>query len=287
MNFQDIINKLNEYWIKEGCIMVQPYDIEKGAGTFNPATFFGVLGTNKWACCYVEPSRRPSDARFASNPNRLGKYYQYQVIIKPPPKDIQKIYLKSLEVIGIKIFEHDIKWVEDDWESPTLGASGVGWEVWLDGMEITQFTYFQQMASYELFPITVEITYGLERLAMFSQKKENVFDIKWNDKITYGDIHLEMERQFSIYNFELSDVEKLKEDFNYLEKEVNRLIKENLYYPSYDMVMKASHNFNLLMARGVLSPTERANYVKRVRDMAKLCAKAYLEDKGYVKRENL
>jgi glycyl-tRNA synthetase alpha chain len=287
MNFQDIINKLNEYWIKEGCIMVQPYDIEKGAGTFNPATFFGVLGTNKWACCYVEPSRRPSDARFASNPNRLGKYYQYQVIIKPPPKDIQKIYLKSLEVIGIKIFEHDIKWVEDDWESPTLGASGVGWEVWLDGMEITQFTYFQQMASYELFPVTVEITYGLERLAMFSQKKENVFDIKWNDKITYGDIHLEMERQFSIYNFELSDVEKLKEDFNYLEKEVNRLIKENLYYPSYDMVMKASHNFNLLMARGVLSPTERANYVKRVRDMAKLCAKAYLEDKGYVKRENL
>jgi len=287
MNFQDIINKLNEYWIKEGCIMVQPYDIEKGAGTFNPATFFGVLGTNKWACCYVEPSRRPSDARFASNPNRLGKYYQYQVIVKPPPKDIQKIYLKSLEVIGIKIFEHDIKWVEDDWESPTLGASGVGWEVWLDGMEITQFTYFQQMASYELFPITVEITYGLERLAMFSQKKENVFDIKWNDKITYGDIHLEMERQFSLYNFELSDVEKLKEDFNYLEKEVNRLIKENLYYPSYDMVMKASHNFNLLMARGVLSPTERANYVKRVRDMAKLCAKAYLEDKGYVKRENL
>jgi glycyl-tRNA synthetase alpha chain len=287
MNFQDIINKLNEYWIKEGCIMVQPYDIEKGAGTFNPATFFGVLGTNKWACCYVEPSRRPSDARFASNPNRLGKYYQYQVIIKPPPKDIQKIYLKSLEVIGIKIFEHDIKWVEDDWESPTLGASGVGWEVWLDGMEITQFTYFQQMASYELFPITVEITYGLERLAMFSQKKENVFDIKWNDKIKYGDIHLDMEKQFSIYNFEISDVDRLKNDFEYLEKEVKRLIERNLYYPAYDMVMKASHNFNLLMARGVLSPTERANYVKRVRDMARLCAKAYLQDKGFINKEQI
>jgi glycyl-tRNA synthetase alpha chain len=287
MNFQDIINKLNEYWIKEGCIMVQPYDIEKGAGTFNPATFFGVLGTNKWACCYVEPSRRPSDARFASNPNRLGKYYQYQVIIKPPPKDIQKIYLKSLEVIGIKIFEHDIKWVEDDWESPTLGASGVGWEVWLDGMEITQFTYFQQMASYELFPITVEITYGLERLAMFSQKKENVFDIKWNDKIKYGDIHLDMEKQFSIYNFEISDVDRLKNDFEYLEKEVKRLIERNLYYPAYDMVMKASHNFNLLMARGVLSPTERANYVKRVRDMARLCAKAYLQDKAFINKEQI
>jgi glycyl-tRNA synthetase alpha chain len=287
MNFQDIINKLNEYWIKEGCIMVQPYDIEKGAGTFNPATFFGVLGTNKWACCYVEPSRRPSDARFALNPNRLGKYYQYQVIIKPPPKEIQKIYLKSLEVIGIKIFEHDIKWVEDDWESPTLGASGVGWEVWLDGMEITQFTYFQQMASYELFPITVEITYGLERLAMFSQKKENVFDIKWNDKIKYGDIHLDMEKQFSIYNFEISDVDRLKNDFEYLEKEVKRLIERNLYYPAYDMVMKASHNFNLLMARGVLSPTERANYVKRVRDMARLCAKAYLQDKAFINKEQI
>jgi len=287
MNFQDIINKLNEYWIKEGCIMVQPYDIEKGAGTFNPATFFGVLGTNKWACCYVEPSRRPSDARFASNPNRLGKYYQYQVIIKPPPKEIQKIYLKSLEVIGIKIFEHDIKWVEDDWESPTLGASGVGWEVWLDGMEITQFTYFQQMASYELFPITVEITYGLERLAMFSQKKENVFDIKWNDKIKYGDIHLDMEKQFSIYNFEISDVDRLKNDFEYLEKEVKRLIERNLYYPAYDMVMKASHSFNLLMARGVLSPTERANYVKRVRDMARLCAKAYLQDKAFINKEQI
>jgi glycyl-tRNA synthetase alpha chain len=287
MNFQDIINKLNEYWIKEGCIMVQPYDIEKGAGTFNPATFFGVLGTNKWACCYVEPSRRPSDARFASNPNRLGKYYQYQVIIKPPPKDIQKIYLKSLEVIGIKIFEHDIKWVEDDWESPTLGASGVGWEVWLDGMEITQFTYFQQMASYELFPITVEITYGIERLAMFSQKKENVFDIKWNDKIKYGDIHLDMEKQFSIYNFEISDVDRLKNDFEYLEKEVKRLIERNLYYPAYDMVMKASHNFNLLMARGVLSPTERANYVKRVRDIARLCAKAYLQDKAFINKEQI
>ena len=287
MNFEDIINALHNYWIKQGCIMLQPYDIEKGAGTFNPATFFGVLGTQPWACCYVEPSRRPSDARFASNPNRLGKYYQYQVIIKPPPNDIQKIYLNSLEAIGIKISEHDIKFVEDDWESPTLGANGVGWEVWLDGMEITQFTYFQQMASYELFPITVEITYGLERLAMFSQKKENVFDIRWNNKVSYGDVHLEMEKQFSIYSFELSDIDKMKDDFNYYENEVKRLIDKNLYYPAYDMVMKASHNFNLLMARGILSPLERANYVKRVRNIARLCAKAYLESKGYLKKEHV
>jgi len=277
MNFQDIINKLDDYWIKQGCLMVQPYDIEKGAGTFNPATFFGVLTEKKWAVCHVEPSRRPGDARFGLNPNRLGKYYQYQVIIKPPHKDIQKIYLNSLQSIGINISEHDVKWVEDDWESPTLGANGVGWEVWLDGMEITQFTYFQQMASFQLFPISVEITYGLERLAMFSQKKNSVFDIKWNDKINYGDVHREMEKQFSSYNFEFSDIDKLKADFDYYESQVNFLIEKNLYYPAYDMVMKASHNFNLLMARGVMSVSERANIIKRIRNMARLCAKTYIE----------
>ncbi len=277
MHFQDLINKLNEYWIKQGCVMVQPYDIEKGAGTFNPATFFGVLTSKPWAACYVEPSRRPGDARFGANPNRLGKYYQYQVIIKPPHKDIQKIYLNSLTAIGINLTEHDIKWVEDDWESPTLGANGIGWEVWLDGMEITQFTYFQQMASYQLFPITVEITYGLERLCMFSQKKNNVFDIKWNEKITYGDVHSEMEKQFSAYSFEFSDIQRIRNEFDYYESQVAFLIDKSLYYPAYDMVMKASHSFNLLMARGTLSVAERANLIKRIRDMARLCAKLYIE----------
>lgn len=277
MNFQDIINRLNDFWIKQGCVMMQPYDIEKGAGTFNPATFFGVLTSKPWSCCYVEPSRRPGDGRFAQNPNRLGKYYQYQVIIKPPKENIQQIYLQSLESIGIKISEHDIKWVEDDWESPTLGASGIGWEVWLDGMEITQFTYFQQMASIDLFPISVEITYGLERICMFRQDKDNVFDIKWSNNVTYGDIHLEMERQFSLYNFELSDIKRLQEDFSYYEEQVSFLIDKGLYYPAYDMVMKASHSFNLLMARGILSVQERANLIRRIRNMARLCAKAYID----------
>lgn len=277
MYFQDLINKLNDFWIKQGCIMVQPYDIEKGAGTFNPETFFRVLTKKPWACCYVEPSRRPTDARFASNPNRLGKYYQYQVIIKPPPKNIQQLYLESIKDIGIKISEHDVKWIEDDWESPTLGASGIGWEVWLNGMEITQFTYFQQMASFNLLPITVEITYGIERLCMFSQKKNNVFDIRWNNKITYGDVHREMEKQFSIYCFEQSNVEKLRNEFDYYEKEVLRLCELGLFYPAYDMVMKASHSFNMLMARGVLTVYERANLIKRIRDMAKLCASKYIE----------
>jgi glycyl-tRNA synthetase alpha chain len=277
MYFQNLINSLNDYWIKQGCIMVQPYDLEKGAGTFNPATFFGVLTTKPTAVCYVEPSRRPADARFASNPNRLGKYYQYQVVIKPPHKDIQKVYLKSLEAIGIKISEHDIKWIEDDWESPTLGANGIGWEIWLDGMEITQFTYFEKMASFDLFPVTVEITYGLERLCMFSQKKDNIFDIMWNEKITYGEVHKEMEKQFSVYSFEKSDVDRLRQDFDYYEKEVLRLTKDSLFYPAYDMVMKASHSFNLLMARGTISVAERANLIKRIRDMARLCADEYVK----------
>lgn len=277
MFFQDIILKLDQFWIKNGCMLVQPYDVEKGAGTFNPETFFGVLTQKEKKVCYVEPSRRPADARYGENPNRLGKYYQYQVIMKPPPKNIQQIYLNSLNAIGIKASEHDIKWVEDDWESPTLGASGVGWEIWLDGMEITQFTYFQQMASYQLFPVTVEITYGLERLAMFNQKKDNVFDIKWNTKNTYGDVHKEMEKQFSIYSFEYADVKKLREDLDYCESQVKFLVEKNLYYPAYDMVLKASHSFNLLMARGVISVNERARIIKKIRDMARMCAKCYIE----------
>jgi len=277
MNFQDIILKLDHYWSKQGCLIVQPYDIEKGAGTFNPATFFGVLTEKPVMVCYVEPSRRPADGRYGENPNRLGKYYQYQVIIKPPFKNIQQIYLNSIKAIGIDYSEHDIRWIEDDWESPTLGASGIGWEVWLDGMEITQFTYFQQMASYPLFPISVEITYGLERLAMFSQKKKSVFDIKWNDKVSYGDMTREQERQFSYFNFQIADIENLRNSFNFYEKQIKEMLEKGFYYPAYDMVMKASHSFNLLDARGAISVSERANLIKRIRNMARGCAKAYIE----------
>jgi glycyl-tRNA synthetase alpha chain len=278
MNFQDIILKLDQYWAKNSCLIIQPYDMEKGAGTFNPATFFGALTEKPNKVAYVEPCRRPADGRYGDNPNRLSKYYQYQVIIKPPMKDIQKVYLNSLKAIGIDYRENDIRWIEDDWESPTLGANGIGWEVWLNGMEVTQFTYFQQMASYELFPITVEITYGLERLAMFSQKKKNVFEIKWNDEVLYGDLAREQEKQFSHYNFEEADIPKLKEDFNYYESQVVALNEKKLFYPAYDMVLKASHNFNLLDARGAISVSERANLIKKIRDMAKLCAKSYVEN---------
>ncbi|MEW5951181.1 MAG: glycine--tRNA ligase subunit alpha [Elusimicrobiota bacterium] len=278
MNFQDIILKLDAYWAKKGCAVIQPYDMEKGAGTFNTATFFGSLTSRETMVCYAEPCRRPADGRYGENPNRLGKYYQYQVIIKPPFKDIQKIYLESLKAIGIDYSCHDVRWIEDDWESPTLGASGIGWEVWLDGMEVTQFTYFQQMASYELYPITAEITYGLERLAMFSQKKKNVFEIKWNEKLTYGDLFKQSEKQFSAFNFEEADTQKLRSDFDFYEKETQKLCSKGLYYPAYDFVIKSSHAFNLLDARGAISVSERANLIKRVRGMARLCAKAYVED---------
>lgn len=278
MNLQDIILKFDQYWARQGCVIVQPYDIEKGAGTFNPATFFWVLTKKPVKTAYVEPSRRPADGRYAQNPNRLGKYYQYQVIIKPPFHDIQKKYLNSLKGIGINYEEHDVRWIEDDWESPTLGASGIGWEVWLDGMEITQFTYFQQMASFELNPISVEITYGLERLAMFSQKKKNVFDIMWNDKVTYGEVHKKQEEQFSQYNFEEADVSVLRKNFEEWEKQVVCLVEKNLYFPAYDMVMKCSHTFNLLDARGAVSVSDRVELIKRVRDIARLCASAYIKD---------
>ncbi|MBD3272632.1 MAG: glycine--tRNA ligase subunit alpha [Elusimicrobia bacterium] len=275
MNFQDIIVQLERFWSKRGCVIMQPYDIEKGAGTFNPATFLRCLGPEPWAAAYVEPSRRPTDGRYGENPNRLQHYYQYQVVIKPAPSDIQRIYLDSLKTLGLNAKEHDIRFVEDDWESPTLGASGLGWEVWLDGMEITQFTYFQQIGGIALNPITVELTYGLERLAMYSQKKDSVYDLMWNDTITYGKVHLEDERQFSRYNFQEADIAMLHNLFNQYEHEALALLEKELVLPAYDYVMKSSHVFNLLDARGALSVTERTGFIARVRKMAKRTAEKY------------
>ena len=268
---------LERFWTREGCLLWQPYDIEKGAGTFNPATFFMCLGKKPWSAAYVEPCRRPTDGRYGENPNRLGHYYQYQVIIKPPPDDIQKIYLRSLAAIGIRVDQHDIRFVEDDWESPTLGAWGLGWEVWLDGMEITQFTYFQQVAGIDLDPVSVELTYGLERLALFSQKKSSVFDLLWDEDHTYGDIHLQSEKEFSKFNFELTDETLLRARFAEEEKECARLLKDGCVLPAYDSVLKASHYFNLLDARGVLSVTERTRTIARVRSIASAAARAFVE----------
>lgn len=277
MNFQDIIMKLDQYWAKQGCAIIQPYDLEKGAGTFNPATFFGSLTSKPTSVAYVEPCRRPADGRYGQNPNRNGKYYQYQVIIKPPLENIQQVYLSSLKAVGLDHTEHDIRWIEDDWESPTLGASGVGWEVWMDGMEVTQFTYFQQMAGFELNPIAVEITYGLERLAMFVQKKKSISSIMWTDRLTYGEVYKNQEEQFSHYNFEEADVQNLRSDFDHWEKEVKRVAAKGYYLPAFDLVMKCSQNFNLLDARGAISVSERAVLIKRIRDMAKACAVSYVE----------
>ncbi len=277
MNLQDIIMSLQKFWMREGCLLWQPYDIEKGAGTFNPATFLMALGPKPWAACYVEPCRRPTDGRYGENPNRLTHYYQFQVLIKPSPDDIQKLYLKSLEAIGIKISQHDVRFVEDDWESPTLGAWGLGWEVWLDGMEVTQFTYFQQVGGVDLNPISVEITYGLERLAMFSQKKSSIFDILWDNTRTYGEIHKQLEKEFSKYHFELADEKILRQRFSEEEKEVSRLIAADCVLPAYDSVMKASHFFNLLDARGLLSVNERTQFIGRVRSVASQVAQKYME----------
>lgn len=275
MTFQEIILTLHKYWAKEGCLLWQPYDIEKGAGTFNPATFLQCLGPNPWKVAYVEPSRRPADGRYGENPNRLQHYYQYQVILKPAPTTIQNLYLASLKAIGIDAKQHDIRFVEDDWESPTLGAWGLGWEVWLDGMEITQFTYFQEIGGIKLDPISVEITYGLERLAMYSQKKNNVFDIVWTPGVTYGQMHLEDEQQFSKYNFELANVELLRHAFTDYETEAKRLLGAGLVKPAYDQVMKCSHTFNLLQARGAISVSERVGYIARVRNLACQVAQRY------------
>ena len=280
MNFQEVIMSLNEFWAARRCLIQQPYDIEVGAGTFNPATFLRVLGPEPWNVAYVEPSRRPTDGRYGENPNRLQHYYQYQVIMKPSPTDIQDIYLGSLLSLGINPQEHDIRFVEDDWESPTLGAWGLGWEVWLDGMEITQFTYFQQVGGIDLKPVSVEITYGLERIAMYLQGVNSVFDVEWISGISYRDIHHQGEVEFSRYNFEAADIEMLFTFFDMYEKESLRLSEIGLILPAYDYCLKCSHTFNLLDARKAISITERVGYISRVRNLARMCAEGYVKQRG-------
>ncbi|GAB7140341.1 glycine--tRNA ligase subunit alpha [Deferribacterales bacterium RsTz2092] len=277
MYFQDVIMTLQHFWADRGCLVYQPYDIEVGAGTFNPATFLRSLGPEPWRAAYVEPSRRPTDGRYGENPNRLQHYYQYQVVLKPSPDDIQELYLDSLKELSIDTLKHDIRFVEDDWESPTLGAWGLGWEVWLDGMEITQFTYFQQVGGIELKPIMGEITYGLERITMYLQGVSSVYDLKWNRNITYGDVYHQNEVQFSKYNFEVADTDMLFSLFDMYEKESKRLSGLDLVLPAYDYTLKCSHTFNLLDARNAISVTERTGYIARVRALAKLCAERYLE----------
>ncbi len=279
MKFQDIILALNQFWGEQGCIITQPYDMEKGAGTMNPATFLRALGPEPWNVAYVEPSRRPTDGRYGENPNRLQHYFQYQVILKPSPANVQELYLESLARVGIKAGEHDIRFVEDNWESPTLGAWGLGWEVWLDGMEVTQFTYFQQCGGIDCRPVCAEITYGLERLAMFIQNKDSVFDIEWVGDVTYGDVYHQNEVEYSHYNFEVADIQALQTWFEMYEKEAKRVVERGLVLPAYDYVLKCSHTFNLLEARGAISVTERTGYIGRVRTLARLCAEAYVEQR--------
>jgi glycyl-tRNA synthetase alpha chain len=284
MYFQDIIAALNKYWASVGCVIMQPYDMEVGAGTFHPATLLKALGPEPWKAAYVQPSRRPTDGRYGENPNRLQHYYQYQVVIKPSLRNIQELYLGSLREFGLNLLEHDIRFVEDDWESPTLGASGLGWEVWLDGMEVTQFTYFQQAGSLELYPVTVEITYGLERLAMYLQKKESVYDIQWNRDVTYGQIFLQAEREFSAFNFEEANVPDLMTNFNNWERDALKLIEKGLILPAYDHCLKCSHTFNLLDARKAISVAERTRYIGRIRNIARQVAQHYVaqrEAMGY------
>lgn len=284
MTFQDIILTLQKFWAGQNCILSQPYDVENGAGTMNPSTFLRALGPEPWHVAYVEPSRRPADGRYGENPNRLFQHHQFQVIMKPSPDNIQELYLESLGKLGINPEEHDIRFVEDNWESPTLGAWGLGWEVWLDGMEITQFTYFQQVGSVDVNPVSVEITYGLERLAMYIQGVENVYDLEWVDGITYGDVFQRNEVEQSTYNFELADVDLLFELFDKYEKEAIRVIEKGFVLPAYDYVLKCSHSFNLLDARGAISVSERTGFIARVRNMARLCAQGYLkqrEELGY------
>ena len=281
LSFQDIIMSLQKFWGKNGCIILQPYDLEVGAGTFHPATTLRSLGPQPWKAAYVQPSRRPTDGRYGENPNRLQHYYQYQVIIKPSPKNIKHTYLKSLAAIGINIKNHDIRFVEDDWESPTLGASGLGWEVWCDGMEITQFTYFQQMTGLECKPVPVEITYGLERLCMFVQGKNNVFDLDWNSEgVKYKEVFHQAEKEFSAYNFEFANTESLLKNFENTENECKSLLEKKLSLPAYDQCLKASHIFNLLDARGVIGVAERTGYITRIRDLAKGCGALWLSSQS-------
>ena len=277
LNFQEIIAKLNEYWADQGCVIRQPYDLEKGAATMSPATFFGVMRDKPCNVAYIDPVRRPTDGRYGENPNRLFHYFQYQVIMKPSPLDIQDRYLNSLRAIGIEPAKHDVRFVEDNWESPTLGAWGTGWEVWAEGLEVTQFTYFQQCGGYDCKPVSVEITYGLERLAMFIQKVDNVFEISWNDTAKYGDIYLPQEREQSKYNFETADVEAVTLLFGIYEKEARRLLQNGETIPAYDYILKCSHAFNILDARGAVSVSERMAYILRIRKMARSCAKLYVE----------
>jgi len=277
LSFQDIIMNLQKFWGKYGCLILQPYDIEVGAGTFHPATTLRSLGPKPWKAAYVQPSRRPTDGRYGKNPNRLQHYYQFQVIIKPSPKDIKQIYLKSLASIGIDAKKHDIRFVEDDWESPTLGAAGLGWEVWCDGMEVTQFTYFQQMTGIECKPVPVELTYGLERLCMFVQEKKNVYDLDWNNEgIKYKEVFFQAEKEFSAYNFEFANTETLLKNFEFAELECKALLEKKLALPAYDQCLKASHIFNLLDARGVIGVAERTGYINRIRELAKGSGAAWL-----------
>ncbi|MEF8889521.1 MAG: glycine--tRNA ligase subunit alpha [Desulfohalobiaceae bacterium] len=284
MHFQDVIMALHRYWGDYGCVLHQPYDVEVGAGTFHPATTLRVLGPEPWKTGYVQPSRRPADGRYGENPNRLRQHYQYQVILKPVPNDAQEVYLQSLFALGIDPAKHDIRFVEDDWESPTLGAWGLGWEVWIDGMEITQFTYFQQVGGIDLEPISLELTYGLERICMYLQNRESVFDISWNDYCTYGEIHQQTEYEFSKYNFEHSTTQMLFSFFNECERECSMLCEKELPWPAYDYCLKCSHLFNLLEARGEISITERTSYIARVRHLASNVAGLYAKqrrEKGY------
>ncbi|HAA33794.1 MAG TPA: glycine--tRNA ligase subunit alpha [Firmicutes bacterium] len=279
LTFQELIIRLQDYWARNGCLIWQPYDVEKGAGTMNPATFLRSLGPEPWKVAYVEPSRRPGDGRYGENPNRLYQHHQYQVILKPAPSDVQDLYLESLSYLGINPQAHDIRFVEDDWESPTLGAWGLGWEVWLDGMEITQFTYFQQVGGIDLDAVPVELTYGLERIAMFIQNCDNVFDLRWTAEVTYGDVFQKAEQEHSRYSFEEADTALILELFSLYEKEAGRLLEKGLVLPAYDYVLKCSHVFNILEARGAISVTERTGYIARIRELARRSGRRYLEQR--------
>lgn len=282
MNLQELIANLEKYWLDHGCLIIQPYDVETGAGTFNPGTFFGSLGPDPLKVGYVEPSRRPPDGRYGKNPIRVRLHHQYQVILKPPPDEIQDLYLGSLEHLGIDLAQHDVRFVNDNWESPSLGARGTGWEVWIDGLEITQFTYFQRVGGIDLQPICVELAYGLERIATFIQGQESVYDLNWNNQISYRRVFQEKERQFSTYNFDLADVETNIKLFEMAEEEAKSCLEEGLYYPAYDMTLKAAHYFNILLARNAISVTEREKYIARIRDLAGGIASAYVESlEGY------
>lgn len=278
--FSELLLKLQQFWKEQGCLIIQPYDIPAGAGTFHPATLLRSLDSKPWSVAYVAPSRRPTDGRYGENPNRLGSYYQFQVLIKPNPNNIQELYLKSLEFLGLDLKNHDVRFIEDNWESPTLGAWGLGWEVWLDGMEVTQFTYFQQVGGIPCDPVAVEITYGTERLAMYLQGVENVFDIAWNENYTYADVHLEGEYEFSKYHFEIADTKMLFDFFTKMQEEGYRALEAGLPLPAYDCAMLSSHLFNILDARKAISATERQNYILKIRELSKACATLYKEQES-------